>query len=183
MRLFTGIELPDEIVANLERLLAQLRPAAPIRWSPVRNLHITIKFIGEWPQERLEELKAALGGLPAIPNISVRIEKLGFFPNPHSPRVFWAGIQASPELANLAGETDRVLTGLGVEPEKRAYSPHLTLARIQSPARLADLLHTIAQLPSFDFGRFEADRFYLYWSRSGAGGSVYSKVAECPLMK
>ena len=60
MRLFTGLDLPAEVVGNLEELLQQLRPTARIQWSPPANLHITTKFIGEWPEERLEELKAAL---------------------------------------------------------------------------------------------------------------------------
>src|SRR5437764_2020465 len=98
MRLFAGLELPDEVVANLERLLDRLRPTARLHWSPPANLHITTKFIGAWPPERLTELREALGGLPPHHPIEVLVRHLGFFPNPHSPRVFWCGIEA-PGLA------------------------------------------------------------------------------------
>src|SRR5436190_340124 len=99
-------------------------------------MHITTKFIGEWPEERLGELTGALAALSARAPIPIAIRNLGFFPNPHSPRVFWAGIEAPAELANLAGATDLALAALGVASEQRAFAPHLTLARIKEPVPL-----------------------------------------------
>ena len=181
MRLFTGLDLAPDVVANLERLLEQLKPTAPLKWSPPRNLHITTKFIGEWPGERLEELKTALGNLPAPPPMAIAIEKLGFFPNPHAARIFWAGVKAGDGLAALARATDDATAALGVAKEARPYSPHLTLARIANPGRLPGLLNAVAALPSLEFGAFTADRFYLYQSQPSPAGSVYTKLAEFPL--
>jgi len=183
MRLFTAIDLPSEIITNLEDLLRRLKPSAQINWSPPRNLHITTKFIGEWPEERLDELKAALAALPAREAISISVEKLGFFPNPHSPRVFWAGIHAGSGLAELARDTEQALAQLGIAPEQRAFSPHLTLARIKTPGKQPALLQAVAKLPSLDFGSFTADRFFLYQSRLAPTGSVYTMLAEFPLAK
>ena len=183
MRLFTAIDLPADVIANLENLLACLKPAARIGWSPPENLHITTKFIGEWPEERLDELKATLGALPAHPAIPIAIEKLGFFPNPHSPRVFWAGVHAGDALAQLARETEDALAALGIAKEQRAFSPHLTLARIKTPGKQPALMQAVAQLPSLEFGAFTADRFFLYRSRTAPSGSVYTKLAEFPLAK
>jgi len=182
MRLFIGLDLPRDVVANLEALLARLRPLARISWSPPANLHITTKFIGEWPPERLDELKAQLASLAPQPAIPVHIRNVGFFPNPHAPRVFWCGIDA-PGLAPLAVDTDRATTALGIESEKRAFSPHLTLARIKERLDLQPLREAIAALPSLDFGRFEARSFFLYQSQLRPGGSVYTKLAEFPLSK
>jgi len=183
MRLFTAIDLPGDVLSNLERLLKRLRPTARVKWSPPDNLHITTKFIGEWPGERLGEIEAALSALPRQGPIPVAIRGVGFFPNPHSPRVFWAGIQAPPELGSLAAATDAALAGLGIEPEKRAFSPHLTLARIKEPVPMQTLRETIAAMPSLEFGEFVADRFYLYQSRLNPSGSVYTKLSEYPLSK
>jgi 2'-5' RNA ligase len=183
MRLFTGIDLSPDVVTNLEDLLVRLKPSSQINWSPPRNLHLTTKFIGEWPEERLAELKAALTGLPVRAPISISVEKLGFFPNPHSPRVFWAGIHADAGLAGLARDTETALAALGVAKEERAYSPHLTLARIKTPGKQPALLQAVAKLPSLDFGSFTADRFFLYHSRTAPSGSVYTKLAEFPLAK
>jgi len=182
MRLFVGLDLPAELVHNLEGLLAELRPTARIQWSPPANLHITTKFIGEWPEERLPELDAALGAIPRRAPIPVHIRRVGFFPNPHAPRVFWCGIEA-PGLAELAADTDRATAALGIESEKRAFSPHLTLARIKERVDLQPLREKVAALPSLDFGAFEAGGFFLYRSKPGPKGSVYTKLSEFPLAK
>lgn len=182
MRLFTGIDLSPAIVQKLEALIEELRPAADVKWSPPGNLHITTKFIGEWPEERLGELLRALEHVPARPPLSIAVQKLGFFPNPHAPQVFWAGVSGGEELAGLARDTENALGKLDIAKEKRPFSAHLTLARIsKTPVR--QLLQAIAKLPATDFGCFVTDRFYLYQSRPGPKGSVYSKLAEFPLSK
>ncbi|MEX2263035.1 MAG: RNA 2',3'-cyclic phosphodiesterase [Bryobacteraceae bacterium] len=180
MRLFTGLDLPADSMESIERLLARLRPTARLKWSRPANLHVTTKFIGEWPEERLEELIAPLRTTPGRTPIEIAVRELGFFPNSRSPRVFWAGVQAGPGLAALARETDERLSQLGIDPEKRAYSPHLTLARIQEPVPLDQLHEAIRGMPSLEIAAFRADRFYLYRSKTGPHGSVYSKLAEFP---
>jgi 2'-5' RNA ligase len=182
MRLFVGLDLPEDVVGNLEKLLDRLRPTARIAWSPPANLHITTKFIGEWPEERLDELKSALAGLGSRPPIAVAIRQVGFYPNPHSPRVFWCGIDA-PGLGELAADTDRATSALGIASEKRAFSPHLTLARIKERLDLTALRESVAALESLDFGSFQANGFWLYRSQPRRTGSVYTKLAEFPLTK
>jgi 2'-5' RNA ligase len=182
MRLFTGLDLPAEVVHNLEQLLERLRPTARIHWSLPANLHITTKFIGEWPEERLGELKAALAGLESQPPIAVHVRKVGFFPNPHAPRVFWCGIDA-PGLEALANHTDGATAALGIARETRAFSPHLTLARIKERLDLQPLRQAVAGLASLDFGQFQAANYFLYQSTLRPSGSVYTKLAEFPLAK
>jgi 2'-5' RNA ligase len=182
MRLFTGLDLPGDLVANLEELLRRLKPAAPIHWSPPANLHVTTKFIGEWPEARLAELKTALAGLPGRDAVAVRIRCVGFFPNPRSPRIFWCGIEA-PGLAELAADTDSATAELGIPRDDRPFSPHLTLARIKERVELQPLREAIAGLPSLEFGSFQATSFYLYQSTLRRTGSVYTKLAEFPLTK
>ena len=182
MRLFTGLELPGDVVGNLEELLRRLKPAARIHWSLPENLHVTTKFVGEWPEARLGELKAALRAVPGRAAIPVRIRQVGFFPNPHSPRNFWCGIEA-PGLPELAADTDLATAALGVAREKRGFSPHLTLARIKPPVELQSLHRAIAGLATLEFGGFLAGSFFLYQSTLRPSGSVYTKLAEFPLTK
>ena len=182
MRLFTAIDLPDDILRNLENLLAKLRPTARIQWSPPANLHITTKFIGEWPDARLDELKTALSGMGPHPAIPVEIRRIGFYPNPHSPRIFWCGIEADG-LDALAAATDRATAALGIGSESRAFSPHLTLARIKERVNLQPLREAVAALPSLDFGRFTAASFFLFQSKLRPTGSVYTKLAEFPFLQ
>jgi 2'-5' RNA ligase len=178
--LFTGIDLSEEVKENLERLLTHLRPFAHLRWSAVYNLHITLKFIGEWPEARLDEAGAALRGVKSRLAIPIAIRELGWFPNAHSPRVFWAGVSGGSELAGLARDAEDSLAPLGIAKETREYTPHLTLARIKQPAPLQNLQEAIGALPAVEFGSFSATRFFLYRSQPGAAGTIYTKLSEYP---
>jgi 2'-5' RNA ligase len=180
MRLFTAVDLPPDIRDRLDDLIGKLRPLASIKWSPTSNLHITTKFIGEWPEQRLPELRNALDGVSIREPISIRVCGVGFFPNRRSPRVFQAGVDASPQLPALAKDTDSALAKLGIVPESRAYSPHLTLARIKAPKGLASFYRQVEELGDPEFGSFLADRFFLYHSKPGASGSVYTKLFGVP---
>ena len=182
MRLFTAFDLPDEVVHNLEVFVARLKPMAHIQWSPPSNLHVTTKFIGECPEEKLPQLESALAAIPERPEIDVTIAKVGFFPNERSPRVFWCGIEA-PGLAALAADTEAATESVGIAREDRPYSPHLTLARIKDRPDLGPLHSALAEAPSLAFGRFTARSFFLYRSQLRPTGSVYTKLAELPFSK
>jgi len=174
MRLFTAIDIPEEVRKNLHALVARLRPAAKISWSAPEKLHITTKFIGEWPENRIEEIKAALKTVGSPGPIEIAIGGLGWFPNPRSPRVLWAGVESGPSLETLARATEQVTASLGVPKEDRKFSPHLTLARIKERVPLEALQRAIASLPSLDFGSFPVTSFYLFLS----SGGKYTKLAE-----
>lgn len=179
MRLFTGIDLPRAVTSSLEQLLTELRPTAHLKWTPVYNLHITVKFIGEQPEERLDEIKQALAGIQNLPPVPIDVRGVRFMPNPQRPRLLWATINA-PELTAVAAEMDAALEALGIGREERAYTPHLTLARIRMPAPLQKTRAAIEKLGSEEFGSFVADRFWLYLSEPGAANSIYTKLAEFP---
>src|SRR5579871_5373813 len=109
MRLFTGIALDPAVLKKISLVLAELKPLAKLNWSPVENLHITTKFIGAWPDERLAELKSALARVPFSRPFEIAIAQFGYFPNPHHPHSFFAGIHAGPELPELAARIDETL--------------------------------------------------------------------------
>lgn len=180
MRLFTGIDLPEDVRERLERLLMHLRPAAHLKWSPVYNLHVTLKFIGEWPEEKLPQLETALRSIATRDAIAIDVKSLGWFPNSHHPRVFWVAINGGDALTALARDTETALAPLGIAKEDRAFTAHLTLARIKEPVPLQNLRAAIEQLESVEFGSFPADRFYLFRSQPGAAGSIYTKLSEYP---
>ena len=177
MRLFTAIDITPEIEDHLTTLLNHLRPLAKITWSPPKNMHITTKFIGEWPEDRVPELQRILAGAGSPGPIPIAVRNLGWFPNPRHPRVFWAGVEGGKPLETLAHATEDALHTIGVPREERKYSPHLTLARIRESVPLDPLRRAIDSLPSTDFGSFEATVFYLYLSRGGK----YTKLADFTL--
>jgi 2'-5' RNA ligase len=181
LRLFTGIATPREVEARIDELVRQLKPLAAIRWSPASNFHITTKFIGAWPQHRLEEMKNVLAGVPRNGAFKIAIRSLGFFPSAQRPRIFWTGVEGGAPLKNLAERTDQACSQLGVVAEKKPYSPHLTLARTEPQAKLEALKGALDKIGSPQFGEFSATAFHLYLSQPGPSGSVYTSLAEFPL--
>src|ERR1700683_5362272 len=121
MRLFTAIDIPAAIKLRLCAFLDRLRPLAKLSWSPPDHLHVTTKFIGEWPEARLEELNQALDAVPAPGPIEIAVRGLGWFPNDRNPRVFWAGVESGPELGALAQATEQSLASIGVPVEDRKF--------------------------------------------------------------
>jgi RNA 2',3'-cyclic 3'-phosphodiesterase len=180
MRLFCGIDLPEDVRERLERLLMHLRPAAHLKWVTVYNLHLTLKFIGEWPEEKLATLETALRSVQKRPAISLDVRGLGWYPNPRNPRVFWAAVEGGDALPSLAHDIEAALAPLGIAKETRTFTAHLTLARIKEPAPLEALRNAVTQMGAADFGSFLVDRFYLFRSQPGSAGSIYTKLSEFP---
>ncbi len=147
---------------RLGQLLRELGPLAPLNWSPLENLHITTKFIGAWPEERLEELTQVLAEIRPPAAFPVTVAGLA-----HKPRMLFAGVHAGPELATLARQVEESLEPLGVAREQRAYMPHVTLARVGHKPVHAVREH-IANMKSTDFGTFNVSNFHLYSSQSGS---------------
>jgi len=174
MRLFVAIDIPAGVQETLGALLNRLRPTAKLAWTTVERLHITTKFIGEWPEERMEEMKAALAGVDRPGAFEIAIQGLAWFNNGRNSRVLFADVKAGEPLHALARATEETVHRLGIEVGKRAYSPHLTLGRMRDPVPLDDLNRAIDGLASTDFGVFSATSFYLYQSSAGR----YTKLAE-----
>jgi len=187
MRLFVALDIDPSIRGRIAHFMDGVGGFAPdARWVSAESLHVTLKFIGEWPAERLDELKRSLVGVRGQP-AEITFSGTGFFPTPKSARVFWIGIQAGPELASLAGAVDAATSALGVESEKRAFAPHLTLARTGSgrPQRVSSdrtspsfrrLQEKLAAMPAPAFGTMSPREFFLYESKLSPKGAVYTKL-------
>jgi RNA 2',3'-cyclic 3'-phosphodiesterase len=184
MRLFAGISLDDAVTHNLVQMLAPLRAVANLRWTAAENLHITSKFIGAWPEDRLAELRSSLAAIDPPGNLEIAISHPDFFPDAHRPRVLLAGVNSGPGLAELARKINDALEPLGSPREDRPYSPHVTLVRIgkdQSRESVRKLGEHVASMTNLNFGSFVAESFALFLSQPYSGGSVYTKLASWPL--
>jgi len=192
MRLFVALDIDASIRARIAQFMDGVRGFAPdVRWVSAESLHVTLKFIGEWPPERLDELKRTLAGVHGQP-AEITFSGTGFFPTPKSARVFWIGIEAGSELAALAGAVDAATSALGVESEKRAFAPHLTLGRTGSgrPQRVSSdrtnssfrrLQEKLAAMPAPAFGTMSPREFFLYESKLSPKGAQYTKLESYPL--
>jgi 2'-5' RNA ligase len=178
MRLFVALDIPESVRAALAALLPRLRAACPnARWVRIEGLHVTLKFIGEVSPEKVGPITAAVAALPSRPAIPMIFRGLGFFPNARRPRVLWAGIEADSKLAALAAVVESALNPLGIAREERAFSPHLTLARFDTPRGLETLHAAIEKSPLLDLGNTTAREFHLYQSVLKPGGAEYTRLA------
>jgi 2'-5' RNA ligase len=196
MRLFVGLDIDDAVRERIVRFMEGVQPFSPdARWVKFESLHITLKFIGEKPIETVADLKRVLANVDVEP-VDLTFRGFGFFPTPHSARVFWLGIEAPPQLAKLAKAVDEATAALGVPKENHPFSPHLTLARGRggsgSPRRQRDdrlnstfqhLQKKLATRPTPEFGTMVAPEFCLYQSQLSPRGSRYTKLERFPLRR
>jgi 2'-5' RNA ligase len=141
-----------------------------------------LKFIGETECAKLDPIRAALAELRSSTHVELQVRGLGFFPNARWPRVFWAGVQASDNLAELATDIDAACAALGFAREKHPYSPHLTLARLESTLPPGALRDAIERNEARDFGSFRASEFHLIESKLKSAGAEYTTVQSFPFV-
>lgn len=192
MRLFVALDIDPEIRGRIARFLEGVREFAPdARWVSAQSLHLTLKFIGEQPEPRLQAIMQALAAV-RCPGPGLNFRGYGFFPTLRSARVFWVGVDADEHLPELAARVESALEPLGIKPEARAFSPHLTLARGQSgapqprpgdhPNRVFERLREkLSALPAPEFGTMTAREFFLYQSKLSPAGSQYTQLQRFPL--
>jgi 2'-5' RNA ligase len=177
MRLFVALEIPSTVRENLADLLKSLRTVSPqTRWVRPKNLHVTLKFIGEVPETKLAAIRSALAGARSDQIVTLDFRGLGFFPNEKHPRVFWAGIEASPNLKDLAADIDRATEKLGIPREQRPFSPHLTLARFEPPGLPEKLRSAVRENEVRDFGTLSTGQFHLIESTLKPSGAEYTTL-------
>jgi RNA 2',3'-cyclic 3'-phosphodiesterase len=178
MRLFVALDVPEDTRRALSTLVTSFRAICRgARWVRPEGIHVTLKFIGHIADEKLPETQEQLARIPPGRPIEISFRNFGFFPNEKRPRVFYVGIEAGADLVALAREIENRLEPLGIAKERRAFQPHLTLARFKTSHGLEELRKEIASLPAQDFGGGAAEEFHLYQSVLQSGGAVYTKLS------
>lgn len=176
IRLFVAIELPEAVKAELARLGGGV-PGA--KWVGPENLHLTLRFIGEVDEDAATDIAAALDHIRA-PAFDLVLSGVGQFSSHRSPRVLWVGVEKNQSLVHLNGKVESALVRAGVAPERRRFSPHITLARLgkASKPRINSFVSTNAM---FAAGPVHADSFVLFSSFLGRNGAIHRPEAVYPL--
>jgi 2'-5' RNA ligase len=181
LRLFLAIELNDAIRKRLARLVERLDDGAKgVRWTTPDQCHLTIKFLGDVAQSDLprvtETADRAVRGIRAL---EMHIRGVGCFPPNGPPRVIWAGVE-EPEgtLARLRASCQSVFADLGFSPERRAFSPHITLARVRNPQRGRHLPECVVRVADFDAGAIDVDEITLFQSILSRDGAEYVPLSH-----
>ena len=185
MRLFIAIEIPPEIKQGIAKVQEQLRETtgANAGWTRPEGIHLTLKFLGEVEESRIDEIRKALTAAVGANNkLNLEIAGAGAFPNEKNPRVLWLGITGDVEkLGSLQAAAENAMTGLGFEREDRKFSPHLTLARIKFPKPRDNWRQKIESIRDVKLGRFEAGHISIMKSELTREGAVYTEVVRVEL--
>ena len=176
LRLFAALPIPDEIA---EILLPFQKGLSGASWRPRENFHITLRFFGEVSRDLAETLDEEIAMINAPP-LSLVIDGVGWFGR-REPYAVWARIRPTDALTNLAGACERAARRVGLPPEKRRYTPHITLAYMHG-APLEAVMAWTEKHQSLLAGPFSMDQFHLYSSHLGRGPSVYTAEADYPLV-
>lgn len=193
MRIFIALDIDEAIRQRLQVFMEGVEGFAPeARWVRPESMHVTLKFIGNKSAGEVEAIRQALTRISAGA-FEISFRRFGFFPTSKAPRVFWIGVQAGPQLTDLAKSVDESTASLGVPREEHPFSPHITLARRGSsgapPWRKGDksnlsfqnLRERLATMRAPEFGTMTARKFFLYESQLGRGGARYTKIARFEL--
>jgi 2'-5' RNA ligase len=187
LRVFIAIEIPLPIrQAIFEQTGAMRRAVGPlIRWVPIENLHLTLKFIGEVSPANVELIQQMLGiEAAAVAPFQVQVGGLGAFPSPRRARVIWIGIQAPPTLASLQHGIQSGAARLGYNAEERPFSPHLTIGRVRQQVNTGEQQQIRSALEGThveDPGTARIRAVHLFKSDLQPGGSIYTKLFSAPL--
>jgi 2'-5' RNA ligase len=183
VRTFIAVDLPAEVKTQIGGIIAELKPlSSSIRWVRSEGLHMTLKFLGEIPQERLPEIFAATerAALSRTP-FSFVLARMGGFPNLRRPRVLWIGVQDGGEhLKGLQVAVEGALVACGFPGERRTFSPHLTIGRVRSPKGLEPVLDRLPSI-SYQSEEITVSSVQVMRSQLQPTGAVYTTLKAFPM--
>ncbi|AWN50930.1 RNA 2',3'-cyclic phosphodiesterase [Methylobacterium sp. 17Sr1-1] len=176
-RLFTGIEVPPETGLALSTFRGGL-PGA--RWVEPADYHVTLRFIGDVDGGLAEEITEALAEIRPRPPLTLVLDELAVFGG-EKPHALFARVVPDDDLADLQADHERILRQLGIAPDTRRFTPHVTLARLKRNAGPDGVARYLAMQPVFPQVSFTAHRVALYSARDSVGGGPYVVEAAYPL--
>jgi len=174
MRLFVALDLPWTLRDRLSALAATGIPGA--RWVPPENYHLTLRFIGEAPRHRAEDIDSALAALRGK-GFSLTMAGLGTFSKSGRSTALWVGVERNPRLEHLQNKIETALQRCGLEPERRRFQPHVTLARLDNVPE-AKLVSFVQAHNLFRADPIPVEHFTLFSSQLGNEASVYTAEVE-----
>jgi 2'-5' RNA ligase len=174
-RLFVAIRPPGHV---RERLLDMMEGVIGARWQEEEQLHLTLRFVGEVDRHMADDVHAALAGV-SHPRFEMALAGVGAFDRRGEPAILWAGVTPHEQVKALHKKVDQALARAGVEPDHRAFHPHITLARMQRGAGPIDAL--LSRSGGASSAPFPVDEFRLYESSLTPQGPLYTVVERYPL--
>ena len=187
LRAFVALDIPADLRQRVGQTIAELRQEIGplVRWVPIENMHLTLKFLGDIAPSNVDMLSQMLRAeADLFPCFDFHLGGLGSFPSLKRPRVLYIGIQAPAALDALQRGIESAARRLGYESEERGYSPHLTIGRLRQNATATDqqsIRRRIEQTKIDSLGTARVDSVHLYKSDLKPSGSVYTRLYTAPL--
>jgi 2'-5' RNA ligase len=184
MRTFIAIDLDEALKKSLAELIDELKPlAGNVRWVNATGMHLTLKFLGEIPEEEVAGISTVLEDVaPRHHPFPLLLQGSGAFPpGRRTPRVFWVGVAPVPALISLQEDIEREMEKRGFERERRSFRPHLTVGRVKFSAPLDTLVGVLQRHEERVFGEMNVHRFVLFRSILRPSGAEYSVLKEFSL--
>ncbi len=184
IRAFLAIDLPESYRIGLAAVQEYLKKSgADVRWTSVTGIHLTLKFFGEIEESQVDTLAAAASDITCVtPAFTLSVQGVGTFPSPKSPRVIWLGLSGQTEiLAHLVENLEQVFAPLGFAPEKRHFTPHLTLGRVRSSQGREALSRSLQTVSMPDFPELLVEQLVLFRSTLRPQGALYTPLRQISL--
>jgi 2'-5' RNA ligase len=180
IRSFVAVSISEVVRRQIAEVLDNLKreSGAHVRWVRPELMHLTLVFLGEVPQHFLDRVGLQLVHVAARHRVfEVQLKGLGAFPGPSRARVVWVGTdKGRTEVCALQRDVETALSSVGYRPERRSFSPHLTIGRLRAPGDVSRVAAT-----QFESEPFTIDRIVLFRSVLGTGGPTYTRLSEFPL--
>jgi 2'-5' RNA ligase len=184
MRTFIAVELPENIKNKIGELQAPLkRTNAFVSWVKPENIHITLKFLGEVPEEKINEVFSAIEiALKETKKFKINLKGTGVFPDFRRPRVIWVGAgKGGEELSNMATRIEEEMEKIGYPKENRKFSPHFTIGRVKSPKNIEKLMEKV-KTTDFETEDIEVKEVTVMKSQLHPAGAIYTPLKKIPLL-
>ncbi len=180
-RAFIAVEVPPS--AELQKFSEAVKGlGASVKMVDLANVHITLKFLGDIPEDKVPSIESAMkAAASGIGPFTMQMKGSGAFPNLGRISVVWAGMEGAQPLVEIAKRLESSLQPLGFEPEKRKFSPHVTVARVRDGRNVRELAEVIKDWELGVFGEVRVDKLILKKSVLTPKGPVYSDVATVTL--
>ncbi len=182
-RLFVSVDLPATLAGEFAAVQQELEDVEALRFTDPAQAHLTVKFLGDVDEDRVDDVVAALERAvddAGVEPFEAEVGGVGAFPSPEYINVVWVGVgDGADELARLHEAVERETTALGFEPEEHDFTPHLTLARMDDARGKATVQAFLDEEPVV--GRFDVDAIRLTESTLTDDGPVYETVESIPL--
>jgi len=182
LRCFIAIEIPEPVKKRISEFIDILKKYnVDIRWITPENLHLTLKFLGSTPEVLLPKIRDSLINVVLSHEpFYIKIYTTGVFPSRRRPRVIWIGVEDSGILKKLKKDVEDSMVLLGYQKEDKEFTPHLTVGRVRSQKRIADLVKELDNFREKDFGSVNVESIKLMKSELKPKGAEHSCLHEIP---